>query len=302
MPSNVDAYIPAFEQGIRTMLPAQRTSKLMGLFPSVQMNGKRHTFRRRAPEDLAEKTTAYETISPVGGTYSFRSIVATPYRKVFSYETEQEVRAALQFQNGDAQELVAAIARKFDDVVIGSSSGTGGLLGSAITGEDGTGTQAITQTQTLSNGLNWNELMKAARTFRSANIDDSMPKYLIATPKMYEQLMLDDIVSSEKVNPYMAFANQKVEQLLATGEIQQIGGWNLIIHRDADLLTSSTANIGIAFVADALVVGMGTGPTVESFRDTSRYTTWHTTGYIDIGAGRAYEEGVIRLDATVPST
>ena len=158
----------------------------------------------------------------------------------------------------------------------------------AYTGETGaTSTSAQTAIAHGGVGLTIAKLRTAKQTFDLADVDPSIPRNIIVSPKQITDLLGTTEVTSSDFNTVKALAN---------GEVNSFLGFNFIVSNR--LALSSTTRSCIAYTQDGIALGIGKD--VNARIDERSDKSYATQVYycMSIGATRMEEAKVLEVQCT----
>ena len=206
---------------------------------------------------------------------------------------------------------IAALNRKKDRVIINAA------LGTAATGVNGTGTQALPAGQQIANGgtgLTLAKLRTAKKTLDNAEQNDEAffemmgqtmtqtqpfgnfanASYVLAlTADQIDNLLGDTTITSADYNSVKA---------LVAGSINTfMGFWFVRLPKNdtagvAMLPKAATIRSCFAFSPRALKYGVGAEPNARIAERPDKRFSWQVYGQVSVGAVRKEDEGVIQID------
>jgi hypothetical protein len=197
-------------------------------------------------------------------------------------DQQDKVRLLIDPTSSYAQAAAMAMGRAIDDVIITAA------LGTAYTGETGsTSTANANQIVHGSAGLTIAKLRTAKQTLDLSDVDPSIPRHIIVSPRQISDLLNITEVTSSDFNTVKALAN---------GEINTYLGFNFIVSNRLTL--SSTTRSCIAFAQDGLALGIGKD--VNARIDERADKSYATQVYycMSIGATRMEEDKVVEVQCT----
>lgn len=164
------------------------------------------------------------------------------------------------------------------------------LLGTAITGEDRTGTQALPTAQKVTgstSALTKAKILTAKRLLDEAEVPDSERYFAISAQGLEDMLGITEVISSDyntvkalvdgQINSWLGFTWKRTELLpkgVVTTNVRQAMAW----HRDAIVLGETTAS---------------NYSRIAMRRDM--HDAWETYAAIDLGAVRKRDKGVVEI-------
>jgi len=229
-----------------------------------------------------EKTSRHSDTPQIDTPHARRRISLSDYEFADLIDQQDKVRLLIDPTSSYAQAAAMAMGRAIDDVIITAA------LGTAYTGETGsTSTANANQIVHGSAGLNIAKLRTAKQTLDLSDVDPSIPRYIIVSPKQISDLLNITEVTSSDFNTVKALAN---------GEINTYLGFNFIVSNR--LALSSTTRSCIAFAQDGIALGIGKD--VNARIDERADKSYATQVYycMSIGATRMEEDKVVEVQCT----
>jgi len=229
-----------------------------------------------------EKTSRHSDTPQIDTPHARRRISLSDYEFADLIDQQDKVRLLIDPTSSYAQAAAMAMGRAIDDVIISAA------LGTAYTGETGsTSTANANQIVHASAGLNIAKLRTAKQTLDLSDVDPSIPRYIIVSPKQISGLLNITEVTSSDFNTVKA---------LATGEVNSYLGFNFIVSNR--LALSGTTRSCIAFAQDGIALGIGKD--VNARIDERADKSYATQVYycMSIGATRMEEAKVVEVQCT----
>jgi len=281
----------AFVQQYRSNLIHLSQQDESRLINAVQVKenvkGKSCYFDRLGLQTMTQLTTRHGDTMQQDTPHSRRMATLAPYTVADLIDDPDQIRTLIDPTNPYAKAQASAMGRTQDDIIIAA------LLGTAATGETGSGSQALTSGQkvTIQIGgggsdafLNLDKVLAAKRIMDSNEVESS-GRYLV-----YDAIQMEAMLALEKVTS----ADYNVIRALVMGEINTYLGFQWI-HSERLTTDSNSDTQVIAFQGESLGLGIGrlreTRITEES---TKNYAT-QVWSYLDIGAVRIEEEAVVEI-------
>jgi hypothetical protein len=229
-----------------------------------------------------EKTSRHSDTPQIDTPHARRRISLADYEFADLIDQNDKVRLLIDPTSSYAQAAAMAMGRAIDDVIITAA------LGTAYTGETGsTSTANANQIVHGSAGLTIAKLRTAKQTLDLSDVDPSIPRHIIVSPRQISDLLNITEVTSSDFNTVKALAN---------GEINTYLGFNFIVSNRLTL--SSTTRSCIAFAQDGLALGIGKD--VNARIDERADKSYATQVYycMSIGATRMEEDKVVEVQCT----
>jgi len=176
----------------------------------------------------------------------------------------------------------SAFGRTKDDVIITAA------LGTAETGEDGSGSQALPTAQKIvhgSAGLTLAKLISAKEILMEADVDPDLPQYCFYNGAMLTDLLNDSTITS---------ADYNTVKLLVEGKVDTFMGYKFI-HTERLTQDSTPNRQCIVMTQGAIGLGLPEDVTVKiSERDDKNYST-QVYVEMSIGAVRLEDAQVVEI-------
>ncbi|MAO19729.1 MAG: hypothetical protein CMJ25_03160 [Phycisphaerae bacterium] len=174
------------------------------------------------------------------------------------------------------------MGRAMDDVIIAAA------LGSASTGKDGSTTTTLPAGQKIAHGsagLTIAKLVEAKEILDSGNVDPSIARNILVSPKQVSDLLNNTTVTSSDYNTVKA---------LAMGEINTFVGFNFIVSNRLGTDSNSDRQV-IAFATDGIKCAIGKEPSarIDECADKSYATQVYYCQ--SVGATRMEESKVVEI-------
>ena len=137
-----------------------------------------------------------------------------------------------------------AMGRAMDDEIIAAISGT------AYTGETGSTATALPASQKITEastgGLTLDKLRNAKQILDLADVDPSLPRHMVISPKGLSDLLNNTTITSSDYNTIKA---------LVQGELNTFMGFNFIVSNRLSI--ASNKRLNLAFVGDGVKLALG---------------------------------------------
>lgn len=233
-------WVNQFNAGLY-LLEAQRTSALSGIFEQETATGEKHFFDRLGSIDDSEKTSRLAPTPLQDMPHSRRMASVRTYHASTYLDSLDTIRMAADPSAAYMIRLAETTGRRFDDVCIDA------LIGTAATGADGSGTQALPSAQKVahgSTGLTVAKLISAVEIFNTNEVRGKK-KFLLLPPTALSDLLAETSVGSHDYNAVKP---------LVTGELDHFMGFKLILSNRVTPITAASVYRGICFSEDAIKV------------------------------------------------
>jgi hypothetical protein len=275
------AFVQQYSANVQ-MLSQQMGSLLRDKVRVESITGKNAFLDQVGSVTAVEKTSRHSDTPQIDTPHARRRISLSDYEFADLIDQQDKVRLLIDPTSSYAQAAAMAMGRAIDDVIITAA------LGTAYTGETGsTSTANANQIVHGSGGLTVAKLRTAKQTLDLSDVDPSIPRYIIVSPKQISGLLNITEVTSSDFNTVKALAN---------GEINTYLGFNFIVSNR--LALSSTTRSCIAFAQDGIALGIGKD--VNARIDERADKSYATQVYycMSIGATRMEEAKVVEVQCT----
>jgi hypothetical protein len=178
------------------------------------------------------------------------------------------------------------MGRAMDDVIITAFDAA------ASTGETGSTSTAFDTNQDVAvsvgganTNMNLTKLREAKRLLDAADVDPSIPRFIVVGPSQIQSLLADTSVTSSDFNTVKA---------LVQGEINEFMGFNFIM---SNRLSADSNNVRTCFAFAQEGIALGVGKDVSARIDERADKGYATQVYycMSIGATRMQENMVVRV-------
>lgn len=275
------AFVQQYRSNVIT-LSQQKGSKLR---PAVRVEtgivGTSSYFDRLGPTAAVKKTTRHGDTPLIDTPHSRRRVSLSPYEWADLIDNADKVRMLIEPQGLYAENAVKAFGRAMDDELIAAASGT------AYTGVDGSGTQAITlQIAAGAANLDISKLISAKELLDEGDVDPD-DRFIVISPNMASALLATTEVKSADYNTVKA---------LVQGQINTFLGFTFITSNR--LAANSTANghLALAFQRQGLLLAIGEDIITRITERADKGYSTQVFVRMDIGATRLEDALVVEID------
>lgn len=274
----------AFVQQYRSnllILAQQKGSRLRNTVRTESVNGTSAFFDRLGATAAVQRTTRHGDTPLIDTPHSRRRVSLTPYEWADLIDQADKVRMLIEPTSDYATNAANAMGRTMDDVIIAAASGT------AYTGVDGSGTQAITlQVSAGATNLTLAKLLEAKQDLDEGEVDDQ-DRFIVVSPKMLTSLLGTTEVKSADYNSVKA---------LVQGQIDTFLGFKFITSNRLAANATADGHLCLAYQRRGLVLAIGEdvkteiGPRADKSYSTQVYVR------MDLGATRIEDAAVVEID------
>ena len=275
------AFVNQFSANIQ-MLSQQMGSLLRNAVDVESVNGEKAFFDQVGSAAAVLRTSRHADTPIVDTPHSRRMVTMSDYEYADLIDDQDKVRLLVDPTSTYSRAAAAAMGRAMDDVIIAAA------LGNASTGKDGSTTTALPSTQKIAHGsagLTIAKLVEAKEILDSGNVDPSIARNILVSPKQVSDLLNNTTVTSSDYNTVKA---------LAMGEINTFVGFNFIVSNRLGTDSNSDRQV-IAFASDGIKCAIGKEPAARI--DERADKSYATQVYYcqSVGATRMEESKVVEI-------
>lgn len=276
----------AFVQNYRgtvITLAQQRGSRLRGCVTvHSDVTGKTDFFDRVGATVAQVKTTRHGNTPLIETPHSRRMITLSTYEWADLIDKPDKVRTLIDPEGHYAKVGGYAMGRSMDDVILAA------LVGSAATGETGSGSSALASGQKIaeaSTGLTIAKLRTAKQLLDAAEIDENDPRYCVVSASQINDLLASTSVTSSDFNTVRA---------LSSGQVDSFLGFKFV-RSERLALTAASVRGCVAFSKNSIGLSIGSDITARvTERDDKSYAVQPYMS-MDLGSVRVEDEGVVEI-------
>ena len=292
-------------------LAQQRASRLGPVVRTEVFKGKTEYFDRMGLA-VAQKKISRNTPTPnLDLTLSRRAVTTTMYEWATLVDRKDKLLQIHDPENQFAQAASMALGRSMDSVIINAA------LGSATTGETGSTTQTLGNTQKVacvsqgaSSPLNVATLLNVKQIMDSAEAVG--PRYLVHNAAQLQNLLGQTQVTSADYNTVRALVHGEIDtylgfkfihtELLVASSVYSTG-WtfdpNTGLYKSGGTALAGTENSAFAFVGDGIILGKNEEAIgrIDERNDLSYAMQVYNS--MDFGAVRMEEVKVVEVISSV---
>jgi hypothetical protein len=250
------------------------------------ITGKNAYFDQVGSTTAQIRTSRHANTPQIDTPHSRRRVSLADYEWADLIDDADKVRMLIDPTSSYAKAAAAAMGRSMDDVIITALGGT------AYSGETGGTSVALPSTQKFatsnqSDGLTVAKLLDAKKKMDLADVDPSIPRYIVCGATQISDLLNTTEVKSSDFNTVKA---------LAQGQVDSFLGFKFIMSNRLNFDASNTDDrLVFAFTKDAIKLAIGKDVTARiSERDDKSYST-QVYYCMSIGATRMEEEKVVQI-------
>ena len=275
------AFVNQFSANIQ-MLSQQMGSLLRNAVDVESVNGEKAFFDQVGSAAAVLRTSRHADTPIVDTPHSRRMVTMSDYEYADLIDDQDKVRLLVDPTSTYSRAAAAAMGRAMDDVIIAAA------LGNASTGKDGSTTTALPASQKIAHGsagLTIGKLVEAKEILDSGNVDPSIARNILVSPKQVSDLLNNTTVTSSDYNTVKA---------LAMGEINTFVGFNFIVSNRLGTDSNADRQV-IAFASDGIKCAIGKEPAARI--DERADKSYATQVYYcqSVGATRMEESKVVEI-------
>jgi hypothetical protein len=269
------------------MLSQQMGSLLRGAVDVESVVGKNAFFDQVGKTTAVLRASRHADTPQIDTPHSRRRVSLADYEWADLIDNADKVRLLIDPTSSYAKAAAAAMGRAMDDVIIAALGGT------AYTGETGSTSVPLPAGQkpysgsNQTDGLTVAKLLAAKKTLDLADVDPSLPRFIVCGPTQISDLLNTTEVKSSDFNTVKA---------LAQGQLDSFLGFKFIVSNRLKFdATNTDDRLAYAFTADAikLAVGQDVVARIDERADKSYSTQVYYS--MSIGATRMEEEKVVEI-------
>jgi len=277
------AFVEQYSSNIQ-MLSQQKGSLLRDKVRLESVTGKNAFFDQIGSVTATVRSTRHSDTPQADTPHSRRRVSLVDYEFADLVDDLDKVRMLVDPTSSYAQAAAYAMGRAMDDAIITAATGssdTGVAGGTAVALPAG---QIIAEAGTT--GMTIAKLREAKEIIDLADVDPSLPRHIIVSPKQISDLLGTTEVTSSDFNSVKA---------LAQGDVNSFLGFNFVVSNR--LAVASQIRDCIAFVGDGIALAVGKDSTARiDERSDKGYATqvYYSAAF---GATRMEEEKVVKIQA-----
>ena len=277
------AFVEQYSSNIQ-MLSQQKGSLLRDKVRLESVTGKNAFFDQVGSVTATVRSSRHSDTPQADTPHSRRRVSLVYYEFADLIDDLDKVRMLVDPTSTYALAAAYAMGRAMDDAIISAATGssdTGVAGGTAVALPAG---QIIAEAGTT--GMSIAKLREAKEIIDLADVDPSLPRHIIVSPKQISDLLGTTEVTSSDFNTVKA---------LAQGDINSFLGFNFIVSNRLAIAASKRACI--AFVSDGIALAVGKDSTARiDERADKGYATqvYYSAAF---GATRMEEDKVVKIEA-----
>lgn len=275
------AFVEQYSSNIQ-MLSQQKGSLLRDKVRMESVTGKNAFFDQIGSVTATVRSTRHSDTPQADTPHSRRRVSLTDYEFADLVDDLDKVRMLVDPTSSYAQAAAYAMGRAMDDAIITAATG------SADTGVAGGTAVALPAAQKIgetgTDGLTIAKLREAKEIIDLSDVDPSIARYIVVSPKQISDLLGTTEVTSSDFNSVKA---------LAQGDVNSFLGFNFCVSNRLSIASSKRKCF--AFVQDGLALAVGKDSTARiDERSDKGYATqvYYSAAF---GATRMEEEKVVEI-------
>ena len=279
------AFVQQYGSNVQ-MLSQQMGSRLRETVDVESITGKNAYFDQVGSVTAQVRTSRHSSTPQIDTPHSRRRVSLADYEWADLIDDADKVRMLIDPTSSYAKAAAAAMGRAMDDVIITALGGT------AYSGETGGTSVALPSTQKFatsnqSDGLTVAKLLDAKKKMDLADVDPSIPRYIVCGATQISDLLNTTEVKSSDFNTVKA---------LAQGQIDSYLGFKFIMSNRLSFDASNTDDrLVFAFTKDAIKLAIGKDVTARIDERADKSYSTQVYYCMSIGATRMEEEKVVQI-------
>ena len=277
------AFVEQYSSNIQ-MLSQQKGSLLRDKVRVESVTGKNAFFDQVGSVTASVRSTRHADTPQSDTPHSRRRVSLVDYEFADLIDDLDKVRMLVDPTSTYALAAAYAMGRAMDDAIIAAATG------SADTGVAGGTAVALPSSQIIAEagtaGLTIAKLRQAKEIIDLADVDPSLPRHIIVSPKQITDLLGTTEVTSSDFNTVKA---------LASGDVNSFLGFNFVVSNRLPIASSKRGCI--AYVQDGIALAVGKDSTARiDERADKGYATqvYYSAAF---GATRMEEDKVVKIEA-----
>ena len=279
------AFVQQYGSNVQ-MLSQQMGSRLREAVDVETITGKNAYFEQVGSVAAQVRTSRHSSTPQIDTPHSRRRVSLADYEWADLIDDADKVRMLIDPTSSYAKAAAAAMGRAMDDVIITALGGT------AYTGETGATSTALPSTQKFStsdqsDGLTIAKLLDAKKKMDLADVDPSLPRYVVCGATQISDLLNTTEVKNSDFNTVKA---------LAQGQVDSFLGFKFIMSNRLNFDASNTDDrLIFAFTKDAIKLAIGKDVTARIDERADKSYSTQVYYCMSIGATRMEEEKVVQI-------
>ncbi|MEQ8246087.1 MAG: phage capsid protein [Alphaproteobacteria bacterium] len=203
------AFVQHYRENV-IQLAQQKTSRLRAAVSEEKVTGEAAYFDLIGASAAQKRTTRHGDTPLVETPHTRRKAVLTDYEWADLIDRQDQVRMLSSMQSEYVQAGGMAMGRAIDDVIIAAFNAT------AITGKDGTGSQAFPAGQQVgvgAAGLTLTKLRAAAKLLDQGEVEKE-DRFIVTSAEQIDDLLGDTQVTSSDYNTVKALKHGEIDSFL----------------------------------------------------------------------------------------
>lgn len=277
-------YINQFSGNMYNLVE-QKMSKTRGIFNTEMANGEKHFFDRLGSLSANEIVGRLQAPVLQDPAHSRRMATVGRFETSVTLDNIDKLKMLIDPTSDYSIKMAAALGRKYDEVVFNA------LLGSAATGQTGSGSTAFDSNNVIAaggTGFTVAKFDQALRILEAAEVDVDGDLFLFIDAYGIEDLLGDS------TNKLTSFDFQGDNYVLNGGKLPQYRGVNVIRTQRVPVV-SSTDNRALLCTRDALKVAMAHDLEVKTAERPDLNFALQLSAYMMMGAVRMEEAQVVDI-------
>lgn len=263
-----------------TILFQQKQSRLRASIGQTRpVVGKIVHFERLDKVEVSERTIRNAATNLVDSTHTRRAAIPRFYDAALTVDPMDLDRILIDPKGPYSEALSYGMARKLDSVIYTAARGT------ANTGEDGSGTQALPSGQKIAHGsagMTLSKILQAHRMLNAAEVPMDGRFFWIDSFALEDMLNIQQLTSSD----------YNSVKMLTTGEVNSFMGFSWSMYNYA---AESAVYYAVAGHRSALGLAIPKELSTQVDKRPDRSNIWQVYVSADFGSVRIVDEGIIEV-------
>jgi hypothetical protein len=277
------AFVEQYSNNVQ-MLSQQKGSLLRGTVDVESVVGNNAFFEQIGVATAQKRVSRHSNTPQLDTPHAKRRVSLVDYEYADLIDSQDKVRSLIDPTSSYASAAAFALGRAMDDEIIAAATGTAftGITGSTSTALPAG--QKITESGTA--GLTLDKLRSAKEKFDAADVDPSLPRFLVVGPRQITDLLGTTSVTSSDFNTVKA---------LVHGEVDTFMGFKFITSNRLSI--ASSKRLCLAYVGDGIKLALGKDMVTRIDERADKGYSTQVYVCMSVGSARMEESKVISIQA-----
>ena len=277
------AFVEQYSNNVQ-MLSQQKGSLLRGSVDVENVVGNNAFFEQVGSATAQKRVSRHSDTPQLDTPHARRRCSLVDYEYADLIDTQDKVRSLIDPTSAYASAAAFALGRSMDDEIIAAATGT------AFTGTTGSTSTALPSGQKITesgtDGLTLAKLRTAKEKFDGADVDPSLPRFLVVGPRQISDLLGTTSVTSSDFNTVKA---------LVHGEVDTFMGFKFITSNRLSI--ASSKRLCLAYVGDGIKLALGKDMVTRIDERADKGYSTQVYVCMSIGSARIEESKVVSIQA-----